>query len=135
MLKLLKSLIFKTSRCSADLDPGEVRRLEKAIRQWVHEKRYREYDRSRDDVAHQLGTSREFLKAYLTRVLKTDFNAWRTSLRIEDAKKILLEQKDLPVSLVGEMVGIGDRSNFHHQFTKAAGCSPKKWRESCGTPD
>ena len=104
--------------------------MEKAIRKWVDEKRYREYDCSREETALQLGTSREFLNAYLTQVLKTDYNTWRTTLRIEDAKKILLEQKDLPVSLVGEMVGIGDRSNFHRQFTKIAGCSPKSWRET-----
>ncbi|MBR5833847.1 MAG: AraC family transcriptional regulator [Bacteroidales bacterium] len=129
MLTRLRSILFKSRYARHDLDPGEVRRLEKAIRKWTDEKRYREYDRSRDDVAAQLNTSREFLNAYLTHVLRTDFNAWRTSLRIADAKKILLEQKDLPVSLVGEMVGISDRSNFHRQFTKVAGCSPKSWRE------
>jgi two-component system response regulator YesN len=63
-------------------------------------------------------------------VLKKDFNTWRTTLRIEDAKIILLDNRELPISLVGEMVGFSDRSNFHRQFTKIAGCSPKKWRES-----
>lgn len=126
-------MIFGKKRCTPGLDPGEVRRLEKAMRKWVHDKRYREYDNGRDEVAAQLNTSEEFLNAYITGVLKSDFNTWRTSLRIEDAKKILIENKDLPVSVVGEMVGIGDRSNFHRQFTKVAGCSPKQWRESSDT--
>lgn len=126
MLKLLKSLRLGRQ----NLDPGEVRRLDKALHKWVEEKRYREYGLSRDDVAAQLNTSTEFLNAYITKVLKSDFNTWRTSLRIKDAKKILLDNRELPISLVGEMVGIGDRSNFHRQFTKVAGCSPKLWRES-----
>lgn len=130
MLKLIKSLILRRQ----NLNPGEVRRLDKALRKWVEDKRYREYDLNRHDVAAQLNTSREFLNAYMTKVLKSDFNTWRTSLRIEDAKKILLDNRELPISLVGEMVGIGDRSNFHRQFTKVAGCSPKQWRESCSTP-
>lgn len=135
MFKSIKSLIFRRKSSGSDLDKGEVIRLDKALRKWVKDKRYREYDMSRDDVAAQLNTSREFLNAYMTKVLKSDFHTWRTSLRIADAKKILLEQRNLPVSLVGEMVGIGDRSNFHRQFTKVAGCSPKSWRESGGTPD
>ena len=134
MLNWLKSLILRSEKCRPDLDPGEVRRLDKALHKWVEDKRYREYDTSRDDVAAQLNTSREFLNAYITKVLKSDFNTWRTSLRIEDAKKILLDNRELPISLVGEMVGIGDRSNFHRQFTKVAGCSPKQWRESNCTP-
>ena len=130
MLKLLRSLILGRQ----NLDPGEVRRLDKALRKWVGDKRYREYDLSRDDVAAQLNTSREFLNEYFAKVLKSDFNTWRTSLRIEDAKKILLENNELPAEIVGQMVGIGDRSNFHRQFTKVAGCSPKQWRESNCTP-
>ena len=134
MFEILKSLIFRSPKSCPDLDPGEVRRLDKALRKWVEDKRYREYDLSRDDVAAQLNTSGEFLNAYMTEVLKSDFNTWRTSLRIEDAKKILLENRDLPAEIVGQMVGIGDRSNFHRQFTKVAGCSPKQWRGTCSTP-
>lgn len=130
MLKLLKSLILRRQ----NLDPGEMRRLDKALRKWVEDKRYREYDQSCEDVAAQLNTSREFLNAYMIKVLKSDFNTWRTSLRIEDAKKILLDNRELPISLVGQMVGISDRSNFHRQFTKFVGCSPKQWRVSNYTP-
>lgn len=134
MCKILRSLLFRHKSSHSDLDPGEVRRLDKALRKWVEDKRYREYDLSRDDVAAQLNTSGEFLNAYMTEVLKSDFNTWRTSLRIEDAKKILLENRDLPAEIVGQMVGIGDRSNFHRQFTKVAGCSPKQWRGTYSTP-
>lgn len=134
MFEFLKSLIFRRKSSRSDLDRGEVRRLDKALRKWVEDKQYREYDLNRHDVAAQLNTSREFLNAYMNKVLKSDFNTWRTSLRIEDAKKILLEKKELPVEIVGQMVGIGDRSNFHRQFTKVAGCSPKQWRESDSTP-
>ena len=134
MFQFLKSLIFRRKSSRSDLDRGEVRRLDKALRKWVEDKRYREYDLNRHDVAAQLNTSREFLNEYMTKVLKSDFNTWRTSLRIEDAKKILLEKRELPVEIVGQMVGIGDRSNFYRQFTRVAGCSPKQWRKSGSIP-
>lgn len=131
MLTFLKSIFIK-AETQGLLDEGEVRRLEKAMKRWVADKRYRECVSSREEIAAQLNTTKEFLNAYIKNVLKSDFNTWRTSLRIADAKKILLQQKELPISLVGEMVGIGDRSNFHNQFTKIAGCSPKQWRDSGG---
>lgn len=129
MLKFLKAKIFRCEELPLDIDLREVNRLKKSLQKWVEDRRYRECNLSRDDVAGQLNTSREFLNAYITKVLKSDFNSWRTSLRIEDAKKVLLEQRDLPIHLVGEMVGFSDRSNFHRQFTKLVGCTPKQWRE------
>ena len=53
-------------------------------------------------------------------------------MRIEDAKALLLSDKKMSSNLIGEMVGFSDRSNFHRQFTRLVGCSPKKWRETEG---
>ena len=47
---------------------------------------------------------------------------------------MLLEDKQASTNLVGEMCGFSDRSNFHTQFVKLVGCSPKKWRETNGKP-
>lgn len=116
------------------MDNAEVKRIEKALKRWVEARRYREQDLSREDIASELNTSKELLNAYFNKVLQKDFNTWRTTLRVEDAKIILLEKKELPINLVGEMVGFSDRSNFHRQFTKIIGCSPKTWRDSSGRP-
>ena len=134
MFAFLKFKSTKTQSPRPDLDKGEVKRLEQALQVWVSEKRYRECSIRREEVASQLNTTREFLNSYFKHVKKMDFNSWRTSLRVEDAKKILLDRDDLPISLVGELVGFSDRSNFHRQFTTLVGCSPKKWRESSGKP-
>ena len=131
MFKFLKSLFYKSESLSPDLDKGEVERLEKALQRWVDEKHYRECCISREEIAAQLNTSRTFLNRYFTQILKTDFNSWRTRLRIDDAKKTLLSHRGLPINIVGEMVGFSDRSNFHRQFTKIVGCSPKQWRDMC----
>ena len=124
-------------------DPGsntqsmekEFRKLEKSIRKWIEEKRYREYDKTREEIAEELGTTKEILQLYFTVVYKVDFRSWRTELRINDAKKMLLENKDTSTNIIGEMCGFSDRSNFHSQFTKLVGCSPKKWKETDGHPD
>lgn len=116
----------------AEINEAEFKRLERALEKWVEEKRYREYDKSRDDIARELGTSKEMLHMYFVYVAGIDFKTWRTNHRIEEAKKLLLEKKNLSINMVGEMSGFSDRSNFHRQFTKIVGCSPKQWRESGG---
>ena len=75
------------------------------------------------------------LAFYCSIEFKQDFRSWRIEQRINDAKKILLEDRDVPTSVVGDICGFSDRSNFHTQFVKLVGCSPKKWRETGGQPE
>ena len=96
----------------------------------MEQKRFCEYDRSRDEIARELGTSTEMLHVYFNTKVGVDFKTWRTQLRIEDAKQLLLSEPKLSTNLIGEMCGFSDRSNFHRQFVKIVGCSPKEWREN-----
>lgn len=112
----------------------EYAKLKKALDQWVGEKSYRKYDKSREEIASELRTTKEFLHHYFMTRIGIDFKTWRTQLRIEDAKQMLLEDRKLSTNLIGEMCGFSDRSNFHRQFVKIVGCSPKEWRESSGNP-
>ena len=110
----------------------EFKKLEKSLERWVSDKSYREYDKSRDDIVRELGTTKEMLHLYFATVKGKDFKTWRTELRIEEAKKLLLEKRDVSVNIIGEVSGFSDRSNFHRQFGKIVGCSPKQWRETNG---
>lgn len=123
-----------TEAADMSLNDKEAARLERALQKWVDEKNYRKYDMSREEIASQLKTSKEFLHHYFLNRLGVDFKTWRTQLRIEDAKKMLLEDRKISTNLVGEMCGFSDRSNFHRQFVKIVGCSPREWRESAGNP-
>lgn len=111
---------------------AEFRRLETSLARWVEEKRYREYDKSREEIVRDLNTTREVFHLYFSTVKGVDFKTWRTELRIEEAKRLLLENKDLSTNIIGEVAGFSDRSNFHRQFVRIVGCSPKQWRESDG---
>ena len=96
------------------------------------QKRYCEYDKSREEIAAELGTTKEALHHYFMVKKGIDFKSWRTELRIEEAKRMLIENKEFSINIIGEMSGFSDRSNFHRQFVKLVGCSPKQWRESDG---
>lgn len=127
--------VFKVSNPDEiSLNEKETAKLEHALQKWVDEKNYRKYDMSREEIASQLKTSKEFLHHYFLNHMGMDFKTWRTQLRIEEAKKMLLEDKKISTNLVGEMCGFSDRSNFHRQFVKIVGCSPREWRETSGNP-
>jgi len=118
-----------------DVTENEFNKLESALDEWVADKRYREYDKSREEIARELNTSREVLHHYFVTRKGLDFKTWRTNLRIADAKQLLLENKDVSTNIIGEISGFSDRSNFHRQFVKIVGCSPKQWRDSGGNPE
>ena len=79
-----------------------------------------------------MNTTREMLHLYFTTRMGMDFKTWRTELRIEEAKRLLLKDKKISTNLAGEMAGFSDRSNFHRQFVKIVGCSPRQYRDSDG---
>lgn len=117
---------------TSGISEAEVKKLERSLDKWVKQKKFCEYDKSREQVATELGTTKEYLHMYFTLYKGMDFKSWRTELRIEEAKRLLLENKELSTNMIGEVSGFSDRSNFHRQFVKLVGCTPKQWRDSGG---
>lgn len=111
---------------------SEFRKLEAALDVWVQQKKYRYYDKSREEIARELDTTKDILHHYFLIRKGVDFKTWRTELRIEEAKRLLLKDKNASTNFIAEASGFSDRSNFHRQFVKIVGCSPKQWRDSGG---
>ena len=106
--------------------------LEKSLEKWVAAKMYCEYDKTRDQIAEELNTTKEVLHMYFITKVGVDFRTWRTCLRIEEAKRLLLENRNASINIIAETSGFSDKSNFHRQFVRIVGCSPKQWRDSDG---
>ena len=104
-------------------------KIGQALETWVRNKRYVEPLMSVHAIAEDIGVPPDQLNVYIRRHAKTNLLGWRKSLRILEAKRLLVEEPDLPVSVVGDMVGISDKSNFKRQFADVEGMSPKKWRD------
>ena len=130
--KRMKKGAKEAQPLDSQITEQELNRIEHALDKWVKEKRYREYDKTREQIAKELNTSKEMLHLFFVTRMSVDFKTWRTRLRIEEAKLLLLENKEMSINIVAELSGFSDRSNFHRQFTKIVGCSPKQWRESAG---
>lgn len=106
-------------------------RLEAHLECWIRDKGWRTKTRTYAEAADQLGTDTVTLHRYFERQ-GTDFLSWRTGLRIEDAKRLLIEEPHRPASEIGHKAGFSDRSNFARQFLAHVGCTPGQWRKEAG---
>lgn len=102
--------------------------LEHAVAKWESGDAFMVPGLTIEDVASQLNTNRTYLSAYINKQKGVSFKEWMTLLRIERAKQLLLNQPNLPVSQIGALVGLSDKSNFGRQFSKITGMTPQRWR-------
>ncbi|MBO4585714.1 MAG: AraC family transcriptional regulator [Bacteroidales bacterium] len=99
-----------------------------AVKNWQDSKAYLQNVPHPSKCAHQMGIKPAQLHRYCLETFGQDFRTWRTTLRIEDAKKMLLEERTTPVSVIARRVGITDRSNFSRLFREHTGMLPTAWR-------
>ena len=126
--------IFSLNKNSG-LKPAEQRsfrrttRLEAALDAWQKEKGWRVPVRTVGEAAELLGTDTGTLYAYFRDRMGMDFRTWRNRLRLEDAKRMLLEHPEMEAAEVGRRTGFSNRSNFARQFLAYTGRTPARWRE------
>lgn len=123
--KLYDSLDIKKS---AREGSGSLERLGIALKKWVDNKNYIVSDVSTESIAESLDTDIYTFREYFRQVIGEDFRSWRQRLRIEEACRIMAENPSMSYEIVGEAVGINDRSNFKKSFMKFKGMSPTEWK-------
>ena len=104
-------------------------RIREAVDEWVEQKGYTKLLPSLDSLAKDIGIPSDQLNYHIRMRTGQSVLAWRKELRIREARQLLLDYPDMPFSVIGEMVGIDDRSNFNRQFEQLTGMSPRAWRE------
>lgn len=120
--------LFKKKEQAPSFSVHTISRLECQIQTWEDSKAYRIPDRSLSESAKRIGTDAVTLYRYFRYHRGIDFRTYRTRLRIEDAKAMLLAEPDTPASLIGRRVGYRDRSNFTTHFKELTGHTPDVWR-------
>lgn len=82
-----------------------------------------------EEMASKLNIGRTTLSTYINREEGVNFNTWINTLRIEDAKQILIDNPDYSIAIISEMVGYTEQANFSRQFKLITGESPLVWRK------
>jgi transcriptional regulator GlxA family with amidase domain len=112
---------------------AEQRRMQQqigdAVDKWIVQKGYTKTLPTVEAIAQDIGVPADQLSIYIRVRSRKSVLTWRKELRIWEARELLRFFPDLPISVIGEMVGIDDKTNFKRQFLQIVGTTPRDWRE------
>lgn len=93
------------------------------------EKLYCDEDLTLPRLSQSLGVTQHQLSQFLNQHYNKNFNNYVNSFRIEDAKKLLVNEADRNTLSIALAVGFNSYSAFHSAFRKATGISPAEFRK------
>lgn len=91
---------------------------------------YRDPDLSREVVAEKLGISTGYLSQIVNTITEKNFTAYINSFRIEEAKRMILDEQFDKYSLlsIGLESGFKSKSTFYNSFKKETGSTPSAFK-------
>ena len=95
---------------------------------WIKDEGYRKPGLTLSELAAQFYTNRTYLSEYINTVFQKNFRDWITDLRIESAKRLMLNNPGMKVQDVSDQAGFLSLSHFSRTFREKEGCTPAKWR-------
>lgn len=82
-----------------------------------------------DQIAQKFNFNASYLSKIFTRYIGENPSKYLISLRINEAKRLLINSESLSVKEVGEQVGYSDQYHFSHIFKLVSGKSPTAFRD------
>ncbi|GEM_PF-180006 len=89
---------------------------------------YLEEKLSIKDVAEMLDINHQQLSEILNRELGKSFSSYMNDIRISEAKKLLVDEPELPVIRIAMSVGFNSIRTFNRVFAKSTGFTPVEYR-------
>ena len=95
----------------------------------IDEKHYLKEQVTLEDIAKILQISRTTLSNLINSEEGQNFYSWINSLRIEHAKKLIINNPEYNISQVAQLTGFTETSNFSRAFKSITGRTPTEWRK------
>jgi AraC-like DNA-binding protein len=93
------------------------------------EKIFFDEDLNLNKLSHELAIEPYQLSQILNEKLKKNFNMYINEFRIEEAKKLLVDEPERSIVSVSYAVGFNSPTSFYDWFFKMTGLSPSKYRK------
>ena len=107
-----------------DIDPA----ITEAVDRWKANAHYREHNLTLGIVARQMGVPQRQLQEWLRQSEYSKLAGLVTTLRIEDAKRVLKEHPDWSTESVANYCGFSSREYFHRTFRQMTGMTPANFQ-------
>lgn len=82
------------------------------------------------NLADQLGFSTHLLSKVINKKSGKNFNQFVNDYRLQEAKRLLLENPDYSIKTIYFDVGFNNKATFYNAFKKEFQCTPLEYRES-----
>lgn len=119
-----------TSSTKAEtIDIEVMQRVTTAVERWILKGGHLQSGLKLPSAANEIGIPRYQLSAWLKQQGK-HYSDWMTHLRIDEAKRILKENRDWSNEAVAQHCGFSDRSYFQKKFKESTGMTPADYLQT-----
>lgn len=113
-------------------DEVQPQDVQQRVEQWVSLRRYTNAELTIAEALQEMGVTAEALNRYLERHTSVKvYRKWLPYLRIEEAKRIMLEHPEYSLDAVAEACGYANKSNLSRAFKAQEGVTPSVWMKNC----
>lgn len=109
--------------------PAYHAKMAERIQDWIAADGFARSGLTIKELSEMLYTNRTYLSEYIKTTYGTTFRDWITGLRVEYAKRLLIQYPKLTVADISERSGFISPSHFTRLFKDNTGFTPVKWRK------
>ena len=102
--------------------------LRPRIAVWVKDKAYTHEQFTLEELASSLYTNKTYLSTFIKDEYDMNFSGWVASLRIDEAKRIMMKEPEKRLQEVAFECGFSSLAYFSSVFSKSEGISPSAWQ-------
>lgn len=102
--------------------------LRPRIAVWVKDKAYTHEQFTLEELASSLYTNKTYLSTFIKDEYDMNFSSWVGSLRIDEAKRIMMKEPEKKLQEVAFECGFSSLAYFSSVFSKSEGISPSAWQ-------
>jgi AraC-like DNA-binding protein len=103
--------------------------MKELLNQWVADKQYCQVGLTLKNLADYLSTNTKYLSLYINNYEGKTFRNWIGALRVEESKRLMLDNPSSNLDTVAGAVGYCNKSAFLTQFIKQTNMSPSEWKK------
>ena len=104
--------------------------IQNSLDQWCMDLGYKDCNVNMLTLSRTLCISKNELSLFFDQCLHSSFRIWLSKIRLNAAKKMMLEYPDYSNDIISAECGFSCRTHLYRIFKTKEGCSPTEWRGS-----
>ena len=107
--------------------------IQNSLDQWCVDLGYKDCNVNILTLSRTLYISKNELSQFFDQCLHSNFRIWLSEIRLNAAKKMMLEYPDYSNDIISAECGFSCRTHLYRIFKTKEGCSPTEWRDFYST--